>query len=102
MSGRKSRSKGKRGELEVAGLVHGKRTGYTGTDNPDVTTDFARYSVKNEAVPISLVKALRELLKLQSQDGGRHHFVAVKVNHRWLVIETMEQHIGDHVGGQRC
>lgn len=98
--GKFSRRKGVTGELSVAHLVGGKRTGYAGTNNPDITTVFAVYSVKNHAAPISLKKVLSELKLLQQQDNQRHHFVAIKVEHKWLVVETMEQHQDDHVGGK--
>ncbi len=95
--GKFSRDKGARAEREIARLVAGRRTGYAGTDNPDVTTKFALYSVKDTRIPISLAVTLVELIKLQLQDSERHHFVAVKVDHQWLTIETLQQHVGDHI-----
>lgn len=93
MSGRISRSKGKRGELEVMHLLGKdfKRTGYAGTDNPDVSSDWAIVSVKNKATPISLSKVLQELIKLEAQDSKKNHYVAVKVAHKWIIVERLEQ-----------
>lgn len=96
--GKFSRDKGVRAERSIARLLGGKRTGYAGTDNPDVTTPFALISVKDEKTPISLNECLTELCKLESQDKTRHHYVAVKVNHQVLIIERIEQHVLDHVG----
>lgn len=93
MSGRKSRSKGYRGEREAVKFLQGgfKRTGYAGTDNPDVSSDWAIISVKNTEIPISLKKCLTEIIKLESQETQKEHFVMVKVNHRWLILERAEQ-----------
>ena len=89
-----SRDKGKRGELQVRALLGSgfKRTGYAGTDNPDLTSDWSIVSVKDTAVPISLHKALRELIKLEAQEPKKNHYVAVKVAlGSYLVIERIEQ-----------
>ena len=101
MSGKASRDKGYRGEREIVKILGGtaERTGYAGTDNPDVTTDFGRYSVKNTKTPLSLKKVLAELIILESKDPKRHHFVALKVEHKYLIVERIEQHVGDHGGG---
>ena len=98
MSNGHSRNKGYRGEREVVKLLGSKaeRTGYAGTDNPDVTTDFAIYSVKNQRVPISLNKAVELLRVLESKAPDKHHFVAVKVKHAYLIIERGTQHRDDH------
>ena len=92
MSGKQSRDKGYRGEREVAKLLPGfKRTGYAGVSNPDVSSDWAIISVKNKAIPISLKKALQEIITLEAQEPKLNHYVAVKVNHRWLIVQRLEQ-----------
>ena len=93
MAGKKSRDKGSRGEREVRAILgkEFKRTGYAGVSNPDVSSDWSCVSVKNKAVPISLKKALQEILTLEAQAPNKEHFVAVKVNHKYLVIQRIEQ-----------
>lgn len=98
MSGKKSRDKGSRGEREVKAILGSdfERTGYAGTTNPDLTSSWAIVSCKNEAVPISLHKTLRELIKLESQKPNLEHYVAVKVDRgTYLIIERIEQFAGD-------
>ena len=93
MAGRKSRDKGARGEREITKLLPGfKRTGYAGVSNPDLTSDWAVFSVKNAAVPISLKKALQEIIVLEAQKPKLNHYVAVKVARgTYLIIERIEQ-----------
>lgn len=93
MAGKQSKDKGKRGELEAMHLLGSKfkRTGYAGTKNPDLTSDFAIVSVKNIKTPISLARCVGELIKLECQERNKEHFVMVKVEHRWLIIERAEQ-----------
>lgn len=92
--GKKSRDKGARGEREVRTILGSgfKRTGYAGVSNPDVTSDWAVVSVKNKATPISLHKALQELITLEGQEPNKNHYVAVKVSPgTYLMIERIEQ-----------
>jgi hypothetical protein len=91
--GKFSRDKGKRGELEAMHYLGGdfKRTGYAGTDNPDLSSSWALISVKNLASPLSLNRCLDELAKLETQDTTKEHFVMIKVNHVWLIVQTAEQ-----------
>jgi len=93
MAGKMSRNKGSRGEREVRAILGNqfKRTGYAGVSNPDVSSDWACVSVKNKALPISLTKALLELVTLETQEPGKEHYVAVKVNHTWLIIQRINQ-----------
>ena len=93
MAGKMSRDKGSRGEREVLALLGSdfKRTGYAGISNPDVSSSWACVSVKNKAVPISLRKALLEIITLEAQEPSKEHYVAVKVNHTWLVIQRLNQ-----------
>ena len=93
MTGKFSRSKGKRGELEVRSILGDdfKRTGYHGKGAPDVSSSWCIVSVKNEAVPISLKKALSELIALEAEKPELNHYVAVKVNHHYLMIQRIEQ-----------
>jgi len=93
MAGKMSRNKGSRGEREIKSLLGAgfKRTGYAGVSNPDVSSDWCVVSVKNKAVPISLKKALQEIITLEGQEPKLNHYVAVKVNHKWLIIERLEQ-----------
>jgi len=90
--GKMSRNKGSRGEREIVKLIPGfKRTGYAGVSNPDVSSSWAVVSVKNKAVPISLKKALQEIILLEAQAPDKEHYVAVKVNHKYLLIQRIEQ-----------
>jgi len=91
--GKMSRDKGSRGEREVLAILGKgfKRTGYAGVSNPDVSSDWACVSVKNKAIPISLKKALQEIITLEAQEPGKEHYVAVKVNHKYLIIQRIEQ-----------
>ena len=94
MAGKKSRDKGSRGEREVKELLGAdfKRTGYAGVSNPDLTSDWAVISVKNKVVPISLRKALQEIILLEAQEPKLNHYVAVKVARAtWLIVERIEQ-----------
>ena len=94
VAGRKSRDKGARGEREVKKLLGAdfKRTGYAGVSNPDITSSWACASVKNTAVPISLKKALREIITLEAQKPNLNHYVAVKVARgTYLLIQRIEQ-----------
>ena len=93
MSGRKSRSKGYRGEREAVKFLgkNWKRTGYAGTDNPDISSSFAIVSVKNTATPISLKKCLLELNKLEAQEPKKEHYCMIKVEHKWIIVERAEQ-----------
>jgi len=99
MAGRKSRDKGARGEREVARLLPGfKRTGYAGVSNPDLTSNWACMSIKTKAIPISLRKASQEIILLEAQEPELNHYVAVKVNHHWFIIERIEQFREDRCG----
>ena len=93
MSGRKSRDKGYRGEREAVKFLQGgfKRTGYAGTDNPDVSSEWAIISVKNKEIPPSLKACITELIKLEAQEPEKEQFVMIKVNHRWIIVERAEQ-----------
>lgn len=95
--GKYSRDKGLRGERDLTHRLGGsaKRTGYAFMSAPDVTTDFAVYSVKNKTIGGSTI--LDELLKLQRLAPQKHHYVAFKPKHgTWVIAELLEQHIGDH------
>ena len=98
MAGRRSRDKGSRGEREVLASLakdNFKRTGYAGVSNPDLTSDWSCISVKNKAVPISLKKALQEIITLEAQEPNVNHYVAVKVEHHWLIVQRIEQFRND-------
>lgn len=93
----KSRAKGKRGELNVVHKLGGsaRRTGHAFLPLPDITTDFAVYSVKNKTIGGAII--LDELAKLRGQAPGLHHFVVFKPQRGvWVVAEFLTQHIGDH------
>ena len=93
MSNGFSRSKGARGEREAKRILGKdfKRTGYAGVSNPDLTSDFAIVSVKCSSVPISLKKCLQELITLEAQDRQKEHYVMVKVEHQWVIIQKASQ-----------
>ena len=93
--GKPSRDKGARGEREVLAILgkeNFKRTGYAGVSSPDVSSDWCVVSVKNKAVPISLKKALQEIITLEAQEPNKEHYVAVKVARgKYLIIQRIEQ-----------
>ena len=92
--GKMSRNKGSRGEREVLALLGSdfKRTGYAGISNPDLSSDWACVSVKNKAIPISLKKALQEIITLEAQEPTKEHYIVVKVARgKWLIIQRIEQ-----------
>lgn len=70
-----------------------KRTGYAGVSNPDLEIgSWAVVSCKNKAVPISLKKALQEIIHLEAQAPIKNHYVAVKVARAtYLIIQRIEQ-----------
>ncbi len=95
--GKYSRDKGVRGEKDVKKRLGGsaKRTGHALQAAPDVTTDFAAYSIKNKTIGGGAI--LTELRKLQALEPGRHHYVVFKPKWGvWVVAELVEQHVGDH------
>jgi len=95
--GKYSRDKGVRGERNIVHKLGGsaKRTGYSFQPAPDVTTDFAVYSVKNKTIGGSAI--LSELKKLQVLDSHRNHYVVFKPTRGvWVVAEFLTQHVADH------
>jgi len=97
MTNGKSRSKGKRGELDVKNKLGGsaKRTGHSFQPAPDVVTNFAAYSIKNKTIGGATI--LSELRKLQELEPGRNHYVVFKPERGvWVVAELLTQHVGDH------
>lgn len=97
MTDGKSREKGKRGELDLTHRLAGsaRRTGHAFVSKPDITTDFAIYSVKNKTLGGSAI--YDELIKLQAQAPQHHHYVAFKPRRgKWIIAELLEQHHGDH------
>lgn len=97
MSNGRSRRKGKEGELAVVHKLGGsaRRTGHAFLPNPDVTTRFAVYSVKNKTIGGAVI--LDELKALEGQAPQHHHYVVFKPRRgTWVIAETLEQHIGDH------
>lgn len=93
----KSRAKGKRGELSVARKLGARRTGYAFLPNPDVTSAFAVYSVKNKSISGNTI--ISELEKLQRQAPQHNHYVVFKPTRgKWVIAELLDQHIGDHEG----
>jgi hypothetical protein len=90
----KSWAKGARGERDVAKKVGGKRTGFAYQNTPDVTTDFAVYSVKNYKARWPMV--MDEFKQLSSLSPDKNHYVVLKIDHQWICIETLDQHAGDH------
>ena len=92
--GKFSRDKGARGEREVKAILGSgfERTGYAGVDSPDLTSEWCILSVKNTDTPISLKRALKEIIHLEAQKPKLRHYVAVKVAPAtYLIIERVEQ-----------
>jgi len=96
MSNGKSRSKGKRGELDVAHRIPGaKRTGHSYFSAPDLITKFAAYEVKNRTVGGATI--LEELERIEKLVPNINHYVVFKAKRgAWLIAERLEQHVGDH------
>ena len=90
----KSWAKGRRGELYVAKKVGGKRTGHAFVSAPDITSKFAAYSVKFYQPTFPTI--LEELEKLSKLAPDKNHYVVFNIGGNWLVIETLNQHRGDH------
>jgi hypothetical protein len=92
--GKRSRDRGVRGERDLCKRLGAKRVGVAYIENPvDVETDFANYQVKNYQTPPSINK-IYKALKLIPE--GKNRYVVVKVDRTWLVVESLEQHQGDH------
>jgi len=99
MSNGYSRNKGRRGELAVKAKLGGsaKRTGHSFQPAPDITTNFAVYSVKNKTIGGATI--LSELRKLEGLKPELNHYVVFKPSRGiWLVAELLTQHIADHGG----
>lgn len=98
MSDGRSRSKGKRGELDVSHkLVGARRTGHSYLKAPDVEVkDWAVFSVKNYAIGSSTI--LSELEKLERMsDPKLNRYVVFKARRGvWLIAERLTQHVSDH------
>jgi hypothetical protein len=90
--GKYSRDKGKRGELDMAHKLGGKRVGVAYLKNPiDVQTQFACYQVKNKAVGSGAI--LEALDRLRRFAPESNLYVLFKPRRgEWLVAETLEQH----------
>lgn len=92
--GKFSRDKGKRGELDLVHRLGGsaKRTGFSFAKTPvDVETDFAVYQVKNKTIGGANIA-----LQLTLLPDGKNKYVAFKINQKWYIAETLQQHIADH------
>ncbi|MFH0768348.1 MAG: hypothetical protein V1932_02115, partial [Chloroflexota bacterium] len=69
-----------------------KRTGQSFQAAPDVTTNFAAYSIKNKTIGGGAI--LTELRKLQALDSRRNHYVVFKPKCGvWVVAELLTQHV---------
>lgn len=94
----KSRAKGLRGEHAVVEKLGGsaRRTGHAFRNTPDVTTDRSVYGIKNWAAGSAvLLNELGNLQKLVPE--GKHHYAICKPRGgKWVVTETLEQHLFDH------
>ena len=83
---KKSRTKGRNGELEFAKLVHGKRTSQTGLASPDVTAGpeykHTEFEVKRRNKSFTTLYDAMD----QAYELGNHH-VAVRDDRReWLIV----------------
>jgi hypothetical protein len=97
MSNGFSRRKGKRGELDVVHKLGGsaRRTGHAFLSKPDITSDWAVFSVKNKNISGNTIVA--ELEELQKQAPQHNHYVVFKPTRgKWLCVEFLTQHIADH------
>ena len=95
MPGARSQRKGKRGELEIAHRLGIKRMGFSYVPTPvDDEGHFAIYQVKNYAPPIRiLIEGLQALYQVATH---KNRYIALKFNHKWYILETIDQHVGDH------
>ena len=100
--GKFSREKGRRGELNIAHKLGGKRVGVAFASTPvDVVTDFADYQVKAYAVGSGTILECLEAMSRQP-DAVKPRFVVFKPKRgQWLVACTLEQHIELHGDGKR-
>lgn len=95
----KSRSKGKRGELDLMHRLGGstKRKGHSYIATPvDLENDFAVFQVRNRTIGGSEIAT--ELAKLEAVAPSKNAYVAFKVKGKWFLAETMKQHLLDHQG----
>ncbi len=94
--GKASRTKGVTGERDIMHRLGGKRVGVAWAKNPvDVETDFSLVQVKNCPKGSAAILACLDAMP----DGPKARYVAVKAARgRWIICETIEQHIAHHVG----
>ncbi len=87
---KKSRTKGRAGELELAKLLEGERTSQTGLASPDVTAGWrfndAQFEVKRRAKSFTtLYQAMAQARELGN------HLVAVRDDRQeWLVVMPLD------------
>ena len=97
MSGKYSRDKGKRGELDLKGRLGGstKRVGHSFVASPaDLVSDFAVYQVRNKTIGGSEIAF--ELKRLEISNPEKAHYVAFKVKGKWYLGESLSQHLKHH------
>jgi Holliday junction resolvase len=87
---KKSRTKGRGGELELAKILNGERTSQTGLASPDVTAgpeyDYAKFEVKRRKQTFT---TLYDALAQAQAQGG--HLVAVRDDRQpWLIVMPLD------------
>jgi len=95
--GKYSRDKGKRGELDLMHRLSGtaRRVGVSYIATPvDVETDFAVYQVKNHTIGGAVIADY--LRRLQALAPTKNQYVSFKVDGKWYIAESLEQHKADH------
>jgi len=108
MSNGFSRAKGKRGELDIAHKLGGKRVGVAYLRSPvDVQTDFAVYQVRNR--PMGATAIYDALKAMENVAPEKAKYVVIKpVRGVWICCEFLTQHQEHHydkevdryIGGQ--
>ncbi len=94
-----SRDKGRRGEQEIARLLHGKRTGIAGVVTEiDVATKFADYQIKNcNLNGTQILEALEALIRESKNDVAKY-VIFKPARGKWLCVSTLSQHKEQHYG----
>ena len=99
--GKYSREKGKRGELDIVHRLGGKRVGVAYLKNPvDVDLGWAVLQVKNKTMGGSaMLTAIEEMVRVTEASVDKYVMFKAKRG-QWLVVETIEQFMENHVGSK--
>ncbi len=94
-----SRDKGRRGEQQIARLLHGVRKGIAGVVTQiDVATKFADYQVKNCNLNGTAILEALEALTGESGSKKAQYVIFKPARGKWLCVSTLNQHRELHYG----